>query len=43
MLKKVFSLELSSAGLSDAGAVGGVEVEFMDKVELAVEGTGDAR
>lgn len=43
MLKKVLSLELSSAGLSEIGAVGGAEVESMDRIELAVDGTGDAR
>ena len=43
MLKNVLSFELSSAGLSDTGAVAGAEAEFMDTVELAVEGTGDAR
>ncbi len=43
MLRNVRSFEPSSAGLSEAGAVGGVEVEFKDTVELAAEGTGDAR
>lgn len=43
MLRRVLNRELSSPGLSDAGAVGGVEVEFMDKVELAIDGAGDAR
>jgi hypothetical protein len=43
MLRKVRSFELSSVGLSDAGTVGGVEAKFMDTVELAAEGTGDAR
>jgi hypothetical protein len=43
MLRKVRNFELSSASLSDAGPVGGLEAEFMDIVELAVEGTGDAR
>ena len=43
MLRKVRNFELSSVGLSDAGTVGGVEAKFMDTVELAAEGTGDAR
>ena len=43
MLRKVLNFELSSAGLSEAGAVGGVEFEFKDTVELAADGTGDAR
>jgi hypothetical protein len=43
MLRKVFSLELSSTGLSDAGAVGGVETEFIETVELAAEGAGETR
>ena len=43
MLSKVRSFEPSSAGFSEAGAVGGVEVEFKDTVELAAEGTGDTR
>jgi hypothetical protein len=43
MLKNVLNFELSSGGLSDAGAVGGVEAEFIDTVELAADGTGDAR
>lgn len=43
MLTKVRNLELSSAGLSETEAVGGVEVECIDAVELAIEGTGDAR
>lgn len=43
MLRKVRNFELSSAGLSEAGAVGGVEAEVIDTVELAVDGTGDVR
>lgn len=43
MLRNIRSFEPSSAGLSEAGVVGGVDAEFRDTVELAVEGTGDAR
>jgi hypothetical protein len=43
MLKKVLSFEESSA-LSEAALVGGgVEMDEMETVELAVEGAGDAR
>jgi hypothetical protein len=43
MLRKVRNFELSSGGFSDAATVGGVEAESIDNVELAVDGTGDAR
>jgi hypothetical protein len=43
MLRSVRSLELSSTAFSDEAAVGGVEAEFMDAVELATEGAGEAR
>jgi hypothetical protein len=43
MLKKVLSLEVSSALSEPAAVGGGVDVEAVEAVELAVEGAGDTR
>jgi hypothetical protein len=43
MLKKVLSFEESSALSETAVVGGGVEMDGMETVELAVEGAGDAR
>ena len=43
MLKKVLSFEVSSALSETAEVGGGVEIDGMEAVELALEGAGDAR